>query len=158
MSTAHELAALFRRDLTRLIQEIEAFPGEDALWKTVPGITNSAGNLALHLEGNLREFVGRQLGQRTYSRKRDLEFSSTGVSRAELGSRLAGLKQVIPDVIAGLSAQQLNMDYPEMVLGVVTSTQQFLMALYGHLSWHMGQIDYLRRALTGDGAIKLAGL
>ena len=55
---AHELAALYTRDLTRLVQEISAFPDTATLWQTRAGITNSAGNLALHLEGNLREFIG----------------------------------------------------------------------------------------------------
>ncbi len=158
MSMPHELAALFRRDLTRLAQEIEAFPDEETLWKTLPGVSNPAGNLALHLEGNLREYIGRQLGQLSYIRKRDLEFSLKGISKNELGTRLAELRQSIPSVIEGLSSEQLEMDYPEVVIGVVTTTQQFLISLYGHLSWHLGQVDYLRRALTGAGAIKLVGL
>ena len=41
---ATELAALYARDLTRLIEEIRAFPDRDTLWKTAPGVTNSAGN------------------------------------------------------------------------------------------------------------------
>ena len=53
MSIAKELAALFRRDLSRLIQQIEAYPNDEIVWHTHPAITNSAGNLVLHLEGNL---------------------------------------------------------------------------------------------------------
>lgn len=75
MSIAIELAALVRRDLTRLLQQLQAFPNEAALWQTVPGISNSAGNLVLHLDGNLREYVGRQLGGLPYQRQRNLEFS-----------------------------------------------------------------------------------
>ena len=65
-----ELAALYTRDLTRLVQELEAFPDTETLWQTRAGITNSAGNLALHLEGNLRQFIGRLLGQLDYTRDR----------------------------------------------------------------------------------------
>jgi len=43
------------------------------------------------------------------------------------------------------------MEYPEVVLGAATSTQEFLIHLYGHLNWHLGQIDYLRRILFTDG-------
>ena len=68
------MAGLYRRDLSRLLQEIERFPDDGALWRTLPGVTNSAGNLILHLEGNLREFIGRQLGNVAFERKRDLEF------------------------------------------------------------------------------------
>ena len=59
---ASELAALFARDIARLIQELQAFPDTASVWKTAPGVTNAAGTLALHLEGNLRDYIGRQLG------------------------------------------------------------------------------------------------
>lgn len=62
MTAKNDLAALFRRDLTRLGQQIAAFPNDEALWLTLPGVANTAGNLSLHIEGNLREFVGRQPG------------------------------------------------------------------------------------------------
>ena len=112
---------------------------------------NAAGNLALHIEGNLREFVGRQLGNLSYERKRELEFSSKGASRDELCKRLAELRLSIPSVIEGLSAEEMEMEYPEVVLGAATSTQEFLIHLYGHLNWHLGQVDYLRRILVRDG-------
>ena len=120
VSTANELASLFRRDLARLSKQIEAFPNDDALWQTVPGVLNAAGNLALHIEGNLREYVGRQLGNLPYQRNRELEFSSKGLSRDELSARLAELRQSIPAVIAELSAEQMEMEYPEVVLEVAT--------------------------------------
>jgi hypothetical protein len=158
MSVAKELGAMYRRDLTRLTQQIEAFPDDATLWQTHPAVTNSAGNLALHIEGNLREFVGRQLGGNTYTRKRDLEFSSKGVSKQELENRLAELKVLIPSTIEKLSAEQLETQYPQIVFERATSTQELLISLYGHLNWHMGQIDYLRRILTNGKAVKAAGL
>jgi len=145
VSTAIELATLFRRDLGRLSKQIESFPNDEALWRTLPGVTNSAGNLALHLEGNLREFVGRQLGQIAYQRNRELEFSARGLSKQELLMRLAGLRDSIPFVIENLSADQLEKEYPQVVLEAATSTGEFLIHLYGHLNWHLGQVDYLRR-------------
>ena len=151
MSITSDLRFLFDRDLAKLSRQIEAFPNDEALWQTLPGVTNAAGNLALHIEGNLREYVGRQLGNVPYERKRDLEFSSKGLSRAELSTRLAELRRTIPSVIEGLSAEQMEMEYPEVVLGTTTSTQEFLIHLYGHLNWHLGQVDYLRRILVKDG-------
>jgi len=65
---SHEMAALYTRDLTRLVQELNAFPDTATLWQTRAGITNSAGNLSLHLEGNLREFIGRLLGEHDLNR------------------------------------------------------------------------------------------
>jgi hypothetical protein len=111
MSVAKELAALFRRDLSRLIQQIEAYPNDEMVWHTHPAITNSAGNLVLHLEGNLREYIGRQLGMIPYSRRRELEFSSKGILREELVRRVADLKVSIPSVIEGLSPEQFEVEY-----------------------------------------------
>ncbi|HSS18899.1 MAG TPA: DinB family protein [Pyrinomonadaceae bacterium] len=147
MSTTTDLAHLFRRDLERLGKQIESFPNDEALWQTMPGVTNSAGNLALHLEGNLREFVGRQLGNVPYVRNRDLEFSARGLSQSEISSRLTELRKLIPSVIESLSEDQLETEYPQIVLGAPTSTREFLIHLYGHLNWHLGQVDYLRRIL-----------
>lgn len=148
VSTANELASLFRRDLTRLNQQIDAFPNNDALWQTVPGVLNAAGNLALHIEGNLREFVGRQLGNLPYQRNRELEFSARYLSRDELSVRLAELSQSIPAVIANLSEGQMAREYPEVGLEAPMTTREFLIHLYGHLNWHLGQVDYLRRILN----------
>ncbi|MBI2688339.1 MAG: DinB family protein [Acidobacteria bacterium] len=155
MSITTELAQLFARDLTRVAQQIEAFPNDEALWRTAPGVTNSAGNLALHLEGNLLEFIGRQLGAVAYSRNRPLEFSAANLSRAEVAQRINKVLATIAPVFATVD---LETKFPENVLGPDLSTRQFLMHLLGHLNYHLGQIDYLRRITTGDGAIKLAGL
>lgn len=158
MTINRSLAPLFRRDLTRLGQQVEAFPGDDVLWQTTPHFTNPPGNLVLHLEGNLREYVGRQLGNVPYVRDRPAEFSTRGVSKQELTERVAELRQLIPSVVEKLSPEEMQKDYPEVVLELAMSTAAFLIHLYGHLSWHLGQIDSQRRALTGGGAIRLAGL
>ena len=156
MTMTSDLALLFRRELTRLSQQVDAFPHDEALWQTLPGVTNAAGNLALHIEGNLREYIGRQLGKLPYKRNRELEFNTKGMSRRELGTRIAELRRSIPEVIEHLSSEQLDAEYPEVVLEIATSTRQLLIHLHGHLNWHLGQIDYLRRVLIGDEAINLA--
>lgn len=158
MSISTELAALFARDLTRVAQETAAFPSDDALWQTVPGVTNSAGNLALHLEGNLREFVGRQLGGIAYTRQRPAEFATTGLTREEVAARIEGTRETIVPVLAGLDEARLEAAYPEFVLGQSLPTRMFLLHVLGHLNYHLGQMDYLRRVTTGNGAIPLTGL
>jgi hypothetical protein len=157
MSIANELAALFQRDLARLLQELEATP-EDKLWGTLPGAANSIGNLALHLEGNLREFIGRQVGNVAYQRQRPAEFASRDVSKGEILRRLGEVKELIPPILAGLAPVEWDAIFPENVYGVPLTNRQFVIALYGHLNYHMGQIDYLRRILTEGKAIDFAGL
>ena len=153
-----ELAALFVRDLHRLQQELTAFPDTASLWAGGPGVTNAAGSLALHLEGNLREYIGRQLGGHDFIRDRPSEFSTRGVPQAEIVARIGAVTASIPPVIAQLSEQALDAAYPEDVLGSPLSTRQFLIHLLGHFNYHLGQIDYLRRLTTGAGAIPLASL
>ncbi len=157
MTFTTALAEILRRDLTRLLQELDGFSDEQTLWKTAPGITNSAGNLFLHLEGNLREFVGRQLGGVDYTRRRDEEFSLTGVPAAELKRRLTGVRDLIPGIVAAVTDERLAVEFPHKVNGATMPTQQFLLHLSGHLCYHLGQIDYARRFFTGNGAIDLAG-
>lgn len=155
---SNELAALFARDLARLIQELGAFPDSASVWKTAPGVTNAAGTLALHLEGGLRHFIGWHLGKIQYKRDRPLEFSARGVAQSELIARLESVREMVPKVIAGLSESELDADFPEVVLDKPLSTRQWLIHLNGHLNYHLGQVDYLRRFATGNGAIDLAGL
>jgi hypothetical protein len=158
MDIAPDIAALFRRDLTRLLQELEAFPDDGTLWRTAPGISNSAGILALHLEGNLREFIGRQLGNAPYQRHRDQEFAAQRIPKADMIERLSAVQELIPSVIARLSPETLDAAFPEQVYGAPISTRQLLLSLHAHLNYHLGQIDYLRRILTNGRAVAFVQL
>jgi DinB superfamily len=158
MTLAKGLAALYTRDLMRLIQELQAFPNDEVLWERLPGIKNSAGNLVLHLEGNLCEYIGRQLGQIAYNRERDQEFVLTGITRGELIQRLGAVKELVATVVSRLSGSQLAETYPERVLETPLSSLDFLIHLHGHLNFHLGQIDCLRRFLTKGAAVEFAGL
>ncbi len=155
---ATELAALYARDIARVIQELRAVPGTASVWKTTPGVTNAAGTLALHLEGNLRYFIGLRLGQIAFERDRPLEFSARGVEQAELIARLEAVHEMAPRVIATISDHQLDALYPEPYMGKPITTRQLLIHLDGHLNYHLGQIDYLRRFVTGNGPIELLNL
>lgn len=147
--TAAELAGLLRRDLLRLADQIGRVP-EEILFATLPGVTNSCGNLAMHLEGNLREYIGRQLGGVAYVRERPLEFAGKDVGRDELERRVREVAELVPGVVDALTPDRLAAVYPENVLGTPMTVGQFLIHLYGHLNYHLGQIDYLRRLLPEE--------
>jgi hypothetical protein len=151
-----EIAALYARDLNRLSQELRAFPDTASLWKTAPGVSNAAGTLALHLEGNLREFIGRQIGRIAFTRNRPLEFSARNVEQAELIARIESVRESIPPVIGALSDADLAAVHSEPYNDGPITTIKFLIHLEGHLNYHLGQIDYLRRFVTGKPAIDLA--
>ena len=158
MNLAADLAALFDRDLGRLAQEIQAFPDDQTLWVDLPGVRNSPGNLVLHLEGNLREYIGRQLGNLPYQRNRRQEFSETGLTRDDLNGRAELLRRTIPEIVARLTDQELSCAFPGIVFSRALSTAQFLIHLHGHFNYHLGQIDYLRRIATGGGPVDFAQL
>jgi hypothetical protein len=147
---AADLLVLFRRDLRALIREVALFPDDEALWRTVPGIANAGGNLALHVAGNLQYFLGAVLGGTGYVRDREAEFGRRTGSRAEvaaeLGEALATLEALLPALLPDI----LEAPYPVPVAGLHPPTARFLLHLSGHLAFHLGQIGYLRRALTGD--------
>lgn len=138
---------LFKRDLNKLKQEIEVYQNEDRLWDVEEGISNSAGNLCLHLIGNLNHFVGAVIGKTDYVRNRPLEFSMKNVPRAELITKIDETIHVIEMALNQLPDAALKEDYPLMVFENKTSTEYFLVHLTTHLSYHLGQINYHRRLL-----------
>lgn len=140
------LNKLFNRDLERFIENIEATP-EEMLWKVPAGVSNSAGILAQHIAGNLQHYVGKVLGDSGYARERDREFISTGISKKELVEELAKAQKVLRETLPGLRADELEEDFPE-VRHLALNKREFLLHLYGHLSYHLGQLNYLRRILS----------
>lgn len=144
------IAQLIARELQGFERELALFPDEASVWRTAPGIANSAGTLALHVCGNLQHFIGRQVGGSDYVRDRDAEFSRRGVNRDALVAELQTTASVVAAALAALTADQLDQPFPEAVGGVTMSTGLFLTHLVSHLGFHLGQAGYLRRMLTGD--------
>ncbi len=138
------------RELQGFIREIEAFPSDDSVWHTRRGVTNSAGNLALHVCGNLQDFVGRVLGGTSYVRNRELEFSQREGTRASLVAELRTTIGVIESVMPELSDEAMAGNYPMPLAGKTINTTAFLVHLAAHLAFHLGQAGYLRRVITGD--------
>jgi hypothetical protein len=88
MNPIAALRMILLRDLRALGREIALFPDETSIWVVLPGLSNSAGNLALHVAGNLQHFLGHVLGGTDYIRDRDQEFAQR--SPKSHGSSSAG--------------------------------------------------------------------
>ncbi len=161
MSTA-DLSRLINRELASLRDELLAYPNEADLWKVPPGIPNSGGNIALHLVGNLRFFIGTQFGATGFVRDRDAEFSSKHVPRAEIVKDVERTADEVTRALATLDPALLEKPFPVEVGGHKIQTGLFLQHLASHLAYHLGQIDYHRRVVTGNsvsvGAIPLPPL
>ncbi|GAB4009246.1 hypothetical protein GCM10028808_17250 [Spirosoma migulaei] len=141
------LKTLFRRDLERLKQEIDAYTDESTLWYIEKGIANSAGNLCLHLIGNLNTYIGAELGKTGYIRHRELEFSLKAIPKAELLMKIDETINVVDKALDRVTDEQLNDEYPQLVFDKKTSTGYLLVHLTTHLTYHLGQINYHRRLL-----------
>ena len=144
------IASILVRDLKALRRELEAFGDERHIWRTAPGITNSAGTLTLHLAGNLRHFIGGRLGGTGYVRDRDAEFGRRDVPRAELLKEVDEAIGAIESTMPKLSDADLAKPYPMPIGGVTVTTGDFLIHLATHFTYHLGQLDYLRRFATGE--------
>lgn len=141
------LRSLYRRDLNKLKIEIESYQNESSLWKTDENISNSAGNLCPHLVGNLNNFVGTELGNTSYIRNRELEFSLKDIPRSELIEKVAATTSMVDDVLSQLTPEDLEKEYPLIVFEDKMTTGYFLIHLITHLDYHLGQINYHRRLL-----------
>ncbi|PZU91699.1 MAG: DinB superfamily protein [Chryseobacterium sp.] len=141
------LKSLYNRDLNKLKFEIESYKSEKSIWETDKNISNSAGNLCLHLVGNLNTYIGAELGKTGYIRHRDLEFSLKDIPKTELIEKVESTIEVVDSVLNKLSEEDLEKEYPTEALGYKMTTGYFLMHLLSHLNYHLGQINYHRRLL-----------
>lgn len=139
------LLHLFERDLDRLEKEVLAFTDEKDLWRTTGSVTNSAGNLCMHICGNLRHFIGATLGGSGYVRDREREFAAREVPRTALIEEIANTRLAVNGTLIHLSGPDLIAPFPIAVFETEMSTASFLIHLQGHLNYHLGQINYLRR-------------
>jgi hypothetical protein len=157
-----EVVRLLCRELQTFAREVEAFPDDDSLWRTLPGVTNSAGNLALHVAGNLKHYVGAVLGRTGYVRQREAEFATREGRRSDIARELNEAAEVVSRVLPGVPGDVLAAPFPEAVGGVTPRCDRFLLHLCTHLAFHLGQASYLRRILTqdasGTGAVSVRAL
>ena len=141
------LIKIFKRDLNKLKIEIESYSKENNLWKVEKGISNSAGNLCLHIIGNLNTFIGAEFGGTDYIRQRDLEFSLKDVPRTELIKQIEETTIIVEKAIERLTEEDFMKEYSRRVFEDKMTTEFFLIHLTAHLSYHLGQINYHRRLL-----------
>ena len=152
------------RDLAAVRRSVLMYPDDASIWTALAGLPNAGGTLALHVAGNLQHYLGAVLGGSGYVRDRDTEFARRDVSRAELLAELDAAAAAVDGTLARLdgSAATLASAYPERIGDRELSLGSFLVHLATHLAYHLGQLDYHRRAVTGEargvGAVAAASL
>ena len=141
------LLEIFERDLNKLKDEISLYKDENSLWIIKNEISNSAGNLCLHLIGNLNHFIGAVLGKTGYVRHRENEFSDKNISRIELVIEIEKTIDVVQETLNKLSSEDFEKDFPLQKHGKIVKTNYMLLHLLTHFNYHLGQINYHRRLI-----------
>ncbi|MCZ6701959.1 MAG: DinB family protein [Ignavibacteria bacterium] len=141
------LSKLFQRDLEKLKSEITSYKNEKKMWDVTREIKNSAGNLCLHICGNLQHFIGATLSNSGYKRNRDAEFSRKNVPVEELIKEIDKTLEIVTETLKNFEEEKLSEIYPINVFGKEMTTGFFLAHLTTHLNYHLGQINYHRRLL-----------
>lgn len=141
------LKSLFYRDLNRLKTEIASYSKEENIWIVDQSIANSAGNLCLHLIGNLQTYIGAEIGKTGYIRNREAEFALRDIPRTVLLDGIDDTIRVVDQALDKLEEDDLAAKYPILVFDEMTTTEYLLVHLTTHLTYHLGQINYHRRLL-----------
>ncbi|MBK7091934.1 MAG: DinB family protein [bacterium] len=152
MNAITSIQRVLIRDLNALRREINAYPNQSDLWLAPPGISNSAGSLTLHLTGNISHFIGAVIGENGYVRNRDAEFTDKNIDLVELERRIDVAIQSVEDGLSEISDLDLEKPYPILLGELQLTIGQFLIHLVSHFGYHLGQIDYHRRIVTGSNA------
>ena len=141
------ISKVILRDLDTLEKEISLYPTTESIWIVKGEIKNSAGNLALHLCGNLQHYIGARLGNTGYVRDRPKEFSLKNISAKDLVLEIIKTKETIKFTFPKIDPATLEKEYPEKVFTNPMTTQYFLIHLSAHLGYHLGQVNYHRRLI-----------
>ena len=138
---------IYDRDLDRLKKEIELFNDENNLWRITGNVKNAAGNLCLHLVGNLNTYIGKNMGHSGYVRDRDAEFNLKDLPKKNLVQQVAETKELVLSTLKNMTEDDLKQNHVEKIFDYEMTNEFFLLHLASHLSYHLGQINYIRRIL-----------
>jgi len=144
---AHSASKLeqYRDRITECLDRLS----QDQVWARGSGNENAAGNLVLHLCGNVRQWIGTGVAGKPDVRVRDREFSARGgIPAEELKRRL---EATVADAVAILR------NLPAERLAERTQVQKYdltvMEAIYHvveHFAQHTGQIIFATKAFTGQ--------
>ncbi len=138
---------LFKQELEKLKNEIQLYNDEQNIWIRDKQISNSSGNLCLHLLGNLKHFIGHVLGKTGYIRQRELEFILEDISKKDLINDILKTMEIVDSTLEKLTTKELQNDYPIAKFDKNQSIEFLLIHSLIHFDYHLGQINYHRRLL-----------
>lgn len=145
-----DVRRILLRDLDTLEDQLGRYPEDGQIWAPLGEIPNSAGTLALHLTGNIQHYIGAVLGGSGYVRDRPGEFADRNVPLSELLARIEATRAAVQEGLAKVDPTRLNEPYPVPIAGATLPIGRQLLHFATHFAYHLGQLDYHRRVVTGD--------
>jgi uncharacterized damage-inducible protein DinB len=141
-----ELAARYLEEyLDKIRLAVERLSEDQLWWRPAPG-TNSAGNLILHLCGNLSLWLLAGVGGRPFERHRAEEFSADRThGKAELLARLEEVVAACRGVLAAV--EPADLERPAAIQGYETELLDAVVHAVEHMSYHTGQIVWIAKEL-----------
>jgi uncharacterized damage-inducible protein DinB len=139
-----------RGDYLPRIERTLATLSDEDLWWRPNAASNSAGNLVLHLAGNVRQWIVAGLGNAPDMREREAEFAATGGFTSE--ECLVRLRAAVNDACAVL--EQMDTEALARRYAIQAHDVTGLEAVYHvveHFGMHTGQILWIAKARTGEG-------
>jgi uncharacterized damage-inducible protein DinB len=140
VSSQHAIA---KQNLPRIVECLQQLSEEEIWWRP-NSASNSAGNLVLHLSGNVRQWIISGLGGAEDSRERDREFSERGpIPRQALVTQLRRTVRDACRVIARLSEDSLTRKHE--IQGYHVTGLDAAFRVTEHFGYHTGQIIYITK-------------
>jgi len=143
-SSARKLEQLLSR-----IRDCLAKLSTDEIWARGHENENAIGNLVLHLNGNVRQWIISGVGGAPDTRARDAEFAARGgIELADLRERLESTVReaivAIGKVTPGRMTERLTIQKYEVTV------MEAIFHVVEHFAQHTGQIIFVTKMLTGE--------
>ena len=119
---------------------------EEQVWWRPNAASNSIGNLMLHLNGNVRQWLVSSFNKNEDRRDRPAEFAAQGgLSAAELLDRLGATLDEAAKVLDRLTVEELLAPYE--IQGYHVHGLDAVYRVVEHFGLHYGQIVYITKSL-----------
>ena len=136
---------LIDESLPRIKKCLDKLSNEE-VWRRPNSNTVSIGNLILHLNGNVRQWVLSTLGGKEDDRVRQSEFDEEGpVDRVIMIQNLEETLAAVQTILDNLTSEQLTATY--LVQGFEENGISILVHVTEHFSYHVGQITYSTKSM-----------
>ncbi len=139
------LVRLYDESLPRILKCLDQLTEEQIWWRPNES-SNSVGNLVLHLNGNVDQWIYAGLGGYPDTRQRQIEFDERKpIDKKSLAEQLINTMNRIRPVIEKVSKQELLRQRPVQTFEETGAT--ILIHVTEHFSYHTGQIAYITKML-----------